>query len=349
MGRSPSDPDVDQLVDGVCAGDRGSLARAITLVESSSASHQERAEELLARIVPRAGEARRVGITGVPGVGKSTFIEALGLLLLERGHRVAVLAVDPSSTVSGGSILGDKTRMGRLSADARAFIRPSPSAATPGGVARRTREAMLLCEAAGHDVVLVETVGVGQSETVVAEMVDCIVLLMIAGAGDELQGIKRGVMELADLVVVHKADGDGVERARRAAREVEGALTYLRPRHASWRPRVLTASSVTGDGLAEVWDAVERHRDALVSGGDLDRLRRGQARSWIRSIAELRLLALVRGGSPAAARLDHLARRVLDGTLTPTAAAEDLLRALGLGAEGSGGASDQRSERSSGA
>jgi LAO/AO transport system kinase len=328
MTSSHARPDVDQLVQGVRGGDRGLLARAITLIESNRPEHQLQAEQVLARLLPHTGAAHRVGITGVPGVGKSTFIETLGLRLLEAGHRVAVLAIDPSSTVSGGSILGDKTRMNQLAADDRAFIRPTPSAATLGGVARRTREVMLLCEAAGHDVVLVETVGVGQSETVVAEMVDCFVLLMIAGAGDELQGIKRGVMELADLVVVNKADGDNLERAQRTAREVAGAMKYLRPRFASWTPEVLTASAVTGDGLDELWAAIERHRAALDAAGDLDDLRRAQVRSWIWNVLEQRLLTLLHDDPALQALIEGLERQVLSGTRTPTAAADELLRSF---------------------
>ncbi|MEE9562590.1 MAG: methylmalonyl Co-A mutase-associated GTPase MeaB, partial [Thermoanaerobaculia bacterium] len=247
---------VEDYVRGIQEFDRGILARAITLVESRKPEDMALAQELLVRLMAQTGDAVRVGITGVPGVGKSTFIDALGTRLIDDGHRVAVLAVDPSSSISGGSILGDKSRMPRLAAAAEAFIRPSPNALSLGGVTRRTRETMLLCEAAGFDVILVETVGVGQSETVVADMVDCFLVLVLAGAGDELQGIKKGIIELADLVAVNKADGDNLERAQLAKRDYAAALRYLGARPTSWEPRVVTVSGLTGAGMAELWELV---------------------------------------------------------------------------------------------
>jgi LAO/AO transport system kinase len=251
--------DASALADGVLAGDRRSLAKAITLVESSRPDHRDLAQELVERLLPRTGGASRVGITGVPGVGKSTFIEAFGLHLIDAGHRVAVLAVDPSSSISGGSILGDKTRMPRLSAAEASFIRPSPAGGALGGVASHTREAMLLCEAAGYDVVLVETVGVGQSEYVVASMVDFFLVLMLPGAGDELQGIKRGILELADALAINKADGENVPRAERARAEYLAAFHLLRSGGA-WDPPVITVSAAESRGMDEVWRIVGDHR-----------------------------------------------------------------------------------------
>jgi len=283
------------------------------------------ARTLLERLLPRTGGAVRVGVTGVPGAGKSTLIDAVGSRLVDAGHRVAVLAVDPSSRVSGGSILGDKTRMGRLAAHPAAFIRPSPSAATPGGVGRRTREALLLCEAAGYDVVLVETVGVGQGETVVAEMVDTFLLVLIAGAGDQLQGIKRGVMELADIVAINKADGDGADRARRAAAAYREALHYLRPATPGWETPVLVCSARTGAGLDELWDAVRSHRRHLEESGELDRRRRRQRRQWLRILLEERLRERFLSRPGAAARLAELEEAVAAGRLSPGAAVDRLL------------------------
>jgi len=273
-------PDHQTLVEGVLAGNRAHLARAITLVESRRPAHRARAAALMDAILPHTGGSIRVGITGVPGVGKSSFIEAMGLKLIEQGKRLAVLAIDPSSTRTGGSILGDKTRMVALSRDTRAFIRPSPTAGTLGGVAANTREAMLLCEAAGFDVVFVETVGVGQSEHLVVQMTDHFLLLMLAGAGDELQGIKRGVMELADVLVVHKADGENVDNSRRATGTYRNALRLLRGRE-SWIPRVLPASSLTGEGLDSVWENLMAHRDALGRSG-LEQRRATQRVAWFR-------------------------------------------------------------------
>ena len=245
---------------GVINDDLGTLARAVTLIESRSEEDRQIACNLLQRVLPRTGKAHRIGITGVPGVGKSTFIDNLGMRLLDAGHRVAVLAIDPTSQLSGGSILGDKTRMQRLATDPRAFVRPSPSGLSPGGVARRTRETMLLCEAAGYDVVLVETVGVGQGETAVADMVDFFLVLVLPGAGDELQGIKKGVFELADTLVVNKADGDGERRAKVALADLKAALRYLPRKRASWQPRALAVSGLTGLGIDELWTTIDDHR-----------------------------------------------------------------------------------------
>jgi GTPase len=310
----------------VLAGERRALAQAITLVESARPDHRAAAEDLLARVLPYRGQAVRLGITGVPGVGKSTFIEAFGLYLIEEGHRVAVLAVDPTSRRSRGSILGDKTRMEVLSRAPAAFIRPSPAGLTLGGVARRTREAMLVCEAAGFDVVIVETVGVGQSETAVADMVDMFLLLLQPGAGDELQGFKRGIMELADLIVVNKADGELAAAAERAAAEYQGALQFLRPVSRSWRPEVLKCSSLSGQGIAEIWAAVGRFRAALDAGGELAEKRAGQALAWMWSEVGESLMAALRAHPGVAGKVKDLEAEVQAGALTPTAAADRLLR-----------------------
>ncbi|MDW8370982.1 MAG: methylmalonyl Co-A mutase-associated GTPase MeaB [Geminicoccaceae bacterium] len=324
-------PDLAALADGVRSGDRALLARAITLVESRRAEDEARAEALLNDLLPFTGQSRRIGITGVPGVGKSTFIDAFGSFLTERGHRVAVLAIDPSSARTGGSILGDKTRMARLAADPRAFIRPSPSSGTLGGVARTTRETMLLCEAAGYDVVIVETVGVGQSETMVAEMVDVFVALMLPGAGDELQGIKKGLVELADLVVVNKADGPTLLAARQAARTYAEALRIIEPTSPSWRPPVLTASALTGEGIAAVWAEIERHRETLERTGERAARRRAQQVRWFHTLLEDRLLALLRRDPRIAALLPTLERAVGEGRLVAPAAVSRLLAEAGFG------------------
>jgi LAO/AO transport system kinase len=317
----------EKLVAGVRSGDRRALARAITLVESTREDHAEQAAAVLAAVLPATGGAARVGVSGPPGVGKSTFIEALGAHLTEAGTKLAVLAVDPSSARSGGSILGDKTRMERLTRDPKAFVRPSPSGTTVGGVARRTREAVLLCEGAGYEVVLVETVGVGQSDTAVAEMVDTFALLVSPGGGDELQGIKRGVMELADLVVVTKADGDLAGAARQAEADHRHALGLLRPRFEGWRPPVLSCSARTGAGVHEVWAAVLEHRQALERTGALRHLRAEQARAWLWSEVRERLLAGLRA-DPAVMRLaPALEAKVVAGELAPPAAAAQLLAA----------------------
>ncbi len=321
-------PRSGELADGVLAGDRRVLAQAITLVESTRADHQDEARALLERVLPESGGAVRLGITGIPGVGKSTFIEAFGMHLIGEGHRVAVLAVDPSSQRSRGSILGDKTRMQELARAEAAFIRPSPAGRTLGGVARRTREAMLVCEAAGFDVVIVETVGVGQSEAAVADMVDMFLLLLQPGAGDELQGFKRGIVELADLILVNKADGELAEAAERAAAEYAGALQFLRPANPNWRPPVLKCSALTGAGIPEVWQAVGRFREALGETQELAAKRSGQARSWMWGEIGDSLTAALRAHPEAARQLPELESRVMEGRMTPAAAARALLAAF---------------------
>ena len=325
-GRGAVDPAA--LADGVRRGDRRALARAITLVESSRPADQEAADALLTRLLPDTGRAVRLGITGTPGVGKSTFIEAFGTFLTGRGHRVAVLAVDPSSARSGGSILGDKTRMTELARDAHAFIRPSPAGGTLGGVARRTREAMLIVEAAGFDVVLVETVGVGQSETAVADMVDMFLLLLAPGGGDDLQGIKRGIMELADLIVINKADGDLLKPARIAQSDYHAALQLMRPRHAAWIPRVLLVSALTRSGVDAVWRAVGDYRAALDGVGAIAQRRAEQSRLWMWRELTDDLLAAVRADKAVARLLPDLEAEVTAGRLTPSAGARQLLAAF---------------------
>ncbi len=314
---------LDDYERGVRACDRGVLAQAVTLVESRDADDAQLAQALLARLLPHTGGAQRVGITGVPGVGKSTFIDELGMRLLATGKRVAVLAIDPSSQISGGSILGDKTRMARLALEPNAFIRPSPSSLTPGGVARRTRETMLLCEAAGFEVVLVETVGVGQGETAVADMVDFFLVLVLPGAGDELQGIKKGVFELADALAVNKADGDGATRAKLALSELRSALRYLPSRRASWQTRALAVSGLTGAGLDELWAAITEHGATLTASGELAQLRAEQQRTWMWALIRERLEARFR--TVVGAELARLEAAVQAGEVTSTAAADALL------------------------
>lgn len=316
----------ETLADAIRAGDRRSLARAITLAESTRPDHREEAVALLDELLPSTGGSVRVGISGAPGAGKSTFIEALGLHLIDRGHRLAVLAVDPSSTRSGGSILGDKTRMEMLSRRSEAFIRPSPSGGTLGGVARRTREALLLCEAAGHDVVLVETVGVGQSEVAVAGMVDGFVLLLSPGAGDDLQGVKRGIIELADIVVVNKADGDLAGAAERTAADYANALHLLRSRTEGWEVRVERASALLGEGIDRVWAAIEAHSAMLTATGVLGARRADQARDWMWSEVNDGLLDALASDPAVATEMRALETDVRAGTVSPTAAAQRILR-----------------------
>ncbi|MBI5781351.1 MAG: methylmalonyl Co-A mutase-associated GTPase MeaB [Rhodocyclales bacterium] len=314
------------LVDGVLARALRPLAKAITLIESSRPDHQRRAEAVLQALLPHTGGALRLGISGVPGVGKSTFIEALGLDLVERGHRVAVLAVDPSSSVSGGSILGDKTRMERLSRDPRAFIRPSPSAGSLGGVAEKTRETLLVCEAAGFDVVIVETVGVGQSETAVANMTDLFVLLQLPNAGDDLQGIKKGIMELADLIVINKADADPAA-AMRAKAQLETALHMLRPPHPDWRVPVLLVSALKGEGLDRFWETVLAFRDTMQKNGALAAKRRHQALAWMWERIDAELKRRFRQHPAVRTMLPAIERDVESGRLAPVVAARRLLDA----------------------
>ncbi|HKU37154.1 MAG TPA: methylmalonyl Co-A mutase-associated GTPase MeaB [Polyangiales bacterium] len=320
-------------VAGVRRADRAVLGRAITLVESNARRDQDLAQQMLIELLPFTGRARRVGITGVPGVGKSTFIEALGSNLTAAGRRVAVLAVDPTSGLSGGSILGDKTRMTKLSRDANAFVRPSPASGSLGGVARKTRETMLVCEAAGFDVVLVETVGVGQSETTVAEMVDFFLVLMLANAGDELQGIKRGIMELADMIAINKAEGDNAGAARHAKREYMAALRLMRGSHPAWKPPVLAVSGLHNQGLDVLWAKIEEHRELFEHNGVLAQRRREQMRRWMWSMVDDRLLRAVRHHPEVAAQAPQLEAAVLEGKLTATLGAEAILKAFGLGSD----------------
>jgi LAO/AO transport system kinase len=329
-GRRRAAIDVDALEAGVLSGDRTSIGRAITLVESRRPEHRALAQQLLVRLLPRSGETQRVGVTGVPGVGKSTFIESFGTNLTAAGHRVAVLAVDPSSSRTGGSILGDKTRMERLSVDPAAFIRPSPTAGTLGGVTRATRETMVVVEAAGYDVVLVETVGVGQSETAVAEMVDFFLVLMLAGAGDELQGIKKGILELADLIAVNKAEGENLLRAKRAAADYTNALHLITPASATWQPPVVTCSALDNEGLDTIWEQIETHRRTLSDTGEWQQRRRDQQLRWMWSMVEDRLLSAARAHPAVAPTLRALEADVVDGRLTPALGANRILSAFGV-------------------
>jgi LAO/AO transport system kinase len=319
----------DITPDAVASGDRAMLARAITLMESRRPDHRAKALELLQSLMPRTGKAVRVGITGVPGVGKSTAIDALGSLLTARGHKVAVLAVDPTSTRSGGAILGDKTRMAKLAVDPNAFIRPSPSSGTLGGVAAKTRETMLLCEAAGFDVILVETVGVGQSETAVADLTDFFLVLMLPGAGDELQGIKKGILELADMIAVNKADDDRL-RAKAAAAEYRAALHILTPASTTWTPPVITVSGLTGQGLDELWGRVLDHRGRLEASGELAAKRRAQDAKWMWTLVHERLRDRVAQDAQVRKRVPEIEKAIADGTLSPTAGADEIIGLLSL-------------------
>jgi LAO/AO transport system kinase len=330
----PRDPvSAERYVRGVLDGSRADIARAITLVESTRPDHRRMAQQVLTELLPNAGKAVRIGISGVPGVGKSTFIDAFGTMLTGSGHRVAVLAVDPSSNRTGGSILGDKTRMQHLSVDPAAFIRPSPTSGTLGGVARATRESMVIMEAAGYDVVLVETVGVGQSEIAVARMVDTFLLLALARTGDQLQGIKKGVLEIADVIAVNKADGPHEKDARTAARELASALRLLQDPRAAWRTPVLTCSAQQNTGLDEVWDRIQRHQEVLESTGELDRRRRDQQVSWTWNLVQDRLLDRLHDNPAVRAITPALEQQVRDGAITATTAAEQILDAFGLADE----------------
>ncbi|MEM9251990.1 MAG: methylmalonyl Co-A mutase-associated GTPase MeaB [Planctomycetota bacterium] len=322
------DLSIDDFIDGVTRGDRAILARAITLIESSNEQHQRTARDVLTRVMPRTGHALRLGITGVPGVGKSTFIDKFGMQRLADGRQVAVLAVDPSSNVTGGSILGDKTRMANLGRADHAFIRPSPAGQTLGGVASKTRETMLLCEAAGFDLIVVETVGVGQSETMVAEMTDVFLALMLPGAGDELQGIKRGLIELADLLAVNKADGDRVPAAQLAATEYRTALRCMQQRHPDWLTPVLTCSAHTGDGLDTVWQKIIAYHDLLESDGSLTARRQSQNLNWMWQQVDDRLRRLLRDHPEVRDLTANIEQQVTAGQLPPTAAADRILDAF---------------------
>lgn len=326
MARPPLD--LAQLAHAVRADNRPDLARAITLVESTRADHRAQAQELLLALGPDSGRSYRVGITGVPGVGKSTTIEALGMHLIEQGHKIAVLAVDPSSTRTGGSILGDKTRMGRLSVNPNAYIRPSPTSGTLGGVAKATRETIVLLEAAGFDVVLVETVGVGQSEVTVANMVDVFCFLTLARTGDSLQGIKKGVLELADIVVVNKADGKHQREARSAAKELQGALGLLTPHDALWRPPVLTMSAMENVGVREFWETVLKHKDVLEQAGEFQARRNKQQVNWMWSMVTDQLLRRLDSSEAVRAIRGRIEDEVRAGTLTPALAATRIVEAF---------------------
>ena len=321
---------VGDYVTGVLNHDRATLGRTITLVESRNPAHQKLAQQVLLQLLPHTGKAQRVGITGVPGVGKSTFIEALGKLLTAHGHRVAVLAVDPTSTRSGGSILGDKTRMTELASDPNAFIRPSPSSGTLGGVTRATRETMVVCEAAGYDVVLVETVGAGQSEVAVADMTDFFLVLMLPGAGDELQGIKKGVLEIADMIAVNKADVDELQTMR-AIRDYANALHIVTPTTATWTPPVVSCSGLKQTGLDVLWEKVEDHRAKLTQTGEFEAKRRRQQIHWLWSLVEDRLMGELRQHPRVVEQIEGTERAVAEGRLTPTLGADVLLDAFDKG------------------
>jgi LAO/AO transport system kinase len=321
-------PMVDQLgllIEQVRAGDRRALAKAITLVESTRADHRQQAAELLETLMPESGNSIRLGISGVPGVGKSTFIEALGNHLIKRGFSVAVLAVDPTSAVSGGSILGDKTRMETLAFAENAFVRPSPAGQTLGGVTRRTRESLLLCEAAGFDVILVETVGVGQSETAVADMTDMFLLLLLPAGGDELQGIKRGIMELADLILVNKADGEQANSANQTMLDYRSALQFMQSRFTSWQPSVMACSSLNNQGIDKVWQQVEAFRAALTEAGELEQNRARQACAWMWSETAEGLIADLKSHPQVKSLVTEFEQAVTEGKLPPTVAAQRLI------------------------
>ncbi|MDM8514597.1 methylmalonyl Co-A mutase-associated GTPase MeaB [Desulfobacterales bacterium HSG16] len=320
--------DIRFYVEGVRSGNRRVLSKAITLIESSLPAHQDTSKEILDTLLPFTGKAVRLGVTGVPGVGKSTFVESLGMMLTNMGKKVAVLAVDPSSTRSGGSLLADKTRMEKLAVQDGAFIRPSPSGGTLGGVARKTRETMLICEAAGFDVIIVETVGVGQSETTVASMVDFFLVLMLAGAGDQLQGIKKGVLEIADAIAINKADGDNIQKAEQARNEYETALHYLTPETLTWTPPVLTCSSLEHTGIDKIWETVTSHRQALSETQELMQKRRRQALEWMWFLVEEGLRDRFYKHPDVKEKLPQMVTDVKSGIMTPTIAAFSLLDLL---------------------
>ena len=330
LRRQPTIPDISDLARGIGAGERAVIARATTLIESRRNDHQKAALRLVQELLPSTGKAIRVGITGAPGVGKSTTIDALGTFLTGKDHKVAVLAVDPSSGRSGGSILADKTRMPRLSGDANAFVRPSPSSGTLGGVAAKTRESMLICEAAGFDVLLVETIGTGQSETMVADMTDFFLVLMLPGAGDELQGLKKGVVEIADMIAINKADGDNIYRAKAAAAEYRAALQILNPRSPNWSTPVVTYSALTGAGIAELWDTVLEHRERMIKAGELEARRREQQVKWMWAMLEERVFARLKSDPILKAKLPRIEAAVAAGRMSAALAVEEIAVALGV-------------------
>ena len=313
------------VLEEILQGKRRSMAKAITLLESTNPESFEQGQDLLESLLPHAGKSLRIGITGVPGVGKSTFIEAFGLFLIEQGHRVAVLAVDPSSPLTGGSIMGDKTRMNELAQQQDAFIRPSPSSGILGGVARKTRETVLICEAAGYDIVIVETVGVGQSETLVASMVDFFLLLMLPNAGDELQGIKKGILELADLVVINKSDGEQESMAETAQAEYRKALNFLSSTKTSWTPQILRCSALEKRGMDTVWKSAKNYRKALLDSGEWEEQRQDQTEKWMWSLVEEGLLKSFRNHPNLQKRIPELQKSVNSGKMLPTTAARQLL------------------------
>jgi len=318
----------EALVAGILAGQRPVIGQAITLIESSALKHRQQAQPLLDAILPHSGQSLRIGITGIPGVGKSTFIETLGLLLCKAGHRVAVLAVDPTSTLNGGSILGDKTRMQELSAHPHAFIRPSPSSCTLGGVARKTRETIYICEAAGYDIVLVETVGVGQSEVTVRSMVDCFLLLALPGAGDDLQGIKKGIMELADMIVVNKADGNNLPQAKLAANEYEKVLQFLQPATTDWHTSVLLCSAMEKTGLDTVWDTLQRFQSHTRENGTFQQRRKTQNNTWFQDLLNDALREKFLNMPAIQTSMQTVTHRIESGKLLPTQAVEQILKKI---------------------
>ncbi len=323
-----TDIDPDAYIQGILAGNRRMIAKTITMIESRLVSHQQAAFNIVEQLLPKTGNSIRLGITGIPGVGKSTFIENIGVFLANKGHNVAVLAVDPSSQRSGGSILGDKTRMEKLSVHKNAFIRPSPTGETLGGVAAKTREIMLVCEAAGFDVILVETVGVGQSETEVASMVDFFLVLMIAGAGDELQGIKKGVLELADGIAINKADANNVTAVEKAKKDLEYAMQLIRPESPNWSTPVMTCSSVTKGGTRGVWETVMAHRETSMQSGEFKQRRRQQSIKWMWALVDDGLKKFFRENEAIGNQIPLVSKQVADGKLSPSVAAKQLLSHL---------------------
>ncbi len=323
-----NDLTVEELTEGVLKNDRVILARAITLVESQSEEHRRKAASILENILPHTGKSIRIGVTGVPGAGKSTLIETFGLYLIKHGHKLAVLTIDPSSALSKGSILGDKTRMEKLSGDENCFIRPSPSGGTLGGVARKTRETISVCEAAGYDVIIIETVGVGQSEITVRSMVDFFLLVLIAGAGDELQGIKKGIIELADMIAINKADGDNKQKAELARAEYENALHYLRSDDGGWRPKTVTCSALTGEGVPQIWKEIQRFKEIMQNSGEFEKRRSEQNLEWMFTLLEESIKQKFYSHPKVRTALSSLREKVKKGKLLPTKAADELLSAF---------------------